>query len=70
MSSLTTPTQLSTIHPLAHIIDTCALSFSSLALFSLPQLHHVTASHPSPGDNHQSTGWRSERRQGEAKMPA
>ena len=29
--------------------------------YSLSQPHRVTASHPSPGDNHQSTGGRSER---------
>ena len=28
----------------------------------------VSASHPSPGDNHQSTGEGSERTQGQAKM--
>ena len=33
-------------------------------------LYHVMASHPSPGDNHQSTGGRSERTQGQAKMAA
>ena len=30
--------------------------------------HHVTASPSSPGDNHKSTGGRSERIQGQAKM--
>ena len=49
------------IHPLAHILDTWALIFSSCALFSLSQLHHVTSSLPSRCDNHQSTGGRSER---------
>ena len=39
-------------------------------IFSLPQPHHVTASHPSPGDNHQSTRGRSERTQGQAKISA
>ena len=38
------------IHHLAHILDICALIFSSCALFSLSQPHHVTASHPSLGD--------------------
>ena len=35
----------------------------------LSQPHHVTASHPSPGDNHQSTGGPTKRTQGEAKWP-
>ena len=58
MSSQTTHT-LPNIHPLAHILDTSALIFSCYALFSLSQPHNVMASHPSPGDNHQSTGGRS-----------
>ena len=59
------------IHPLAHILDTCALIFSSCALFcSLSQPHHVTSSLPSLCDNHQSTGGRSERTQCQAKMAA
>ena len=32
--------------------------------------HYVTPSHPSAGDNHQNTGGRSERTQGQAKMTA
>ena len=36
--------------------------------FSLSQSHHVSASYPSPGDNHQSTVGQSERTQGQAKM--
>ena len=43
------------IHPLAHILDICTLIFSSCDLFyGLSQPHHVTASHPSPGDTHQN----------------
>ena len=38
--------------------------------YSLSHLHHVTASLPSPCDNHQSTGGRSERIQCLAKMAA
>ena len=56
------------IHPLAHILDAWALIFSSCAFYSLSQPHHVTASVPSPCDNHQSTGGRSDRTQGQAKM--
>ena len=36
--------------------------------YRLSQPHLVTASHSSPGDNHQSTGGQSERTQGQAKM--
>ena len=57
------------IHPLAHILDTCALMFSSCALFySLFHPNQVTATHPSPVDNHQSTRGRSERTESQAKM--
>ena len=38
------------IHPLAHIPDICALIFNGCAPFQFTQLHHVTPSHPSPGD--------------------
>ena len=61
---------INNIHSLAQILDIYALIFSSCAIFSLSQPHHVTASHPSPDDNHQSTGGRSERIQGQAKMAA
>ena len=49
-------------HSLANIFDICALIFSSCALFTVyhNSIMHVTASHPSPGDNQQSTGGRSE----------
>ena len=56
------------IHPLAHILDTWALIFSSCALFSLSQPHHVTASLPSW--YHQSMRGLYERTQGQAKMAA
>ena len=37
---------------LVHILNTCAFIFTSCPLFySLPHLHHVTASHLAPGDN-------------------
>ena len=52
---------------LAHILDICALKISSCPLFSLSQPHHVTASHPSPGDNHQNTGGPFERTLGQSK---
>ena len=46
MSSQITHTVIK-IHPLAHILDTWALIFSSWTLFySLSELHHVTASLP------------------------
>ena len=48
---------------LAHIHDICSLILSSCA-------HFYRLSHPSPGDNHQSTGGRSVRTQGQAKMAA
>ena len=38
--------------------------------YSLPRPHHLTASHPTPGDNHRSTGRRSERTHGQAKSAA
>ena len=37
---------------------------------SFSQPHHVTASHPSPGNNHQSTGGRSERTHCQAELHA
>ena len=44
-------------YPLPHIVCTYSLIFSSCGSFySLPQQDHVTASHSSPGDNHQSAG--------------
>ena len=67
MSSQITHTQSSLILPLGNIIDICALIFSCCAIFTV-QPHHVTASHPSPGDNHQSTRGRSERTQAQANM--
>ena len=49
------------------IYDTCALIFSSCSFFfSLSQTHHVAASLPSPGDNHQSMEGRSESIQSQA----
>ena len=43
------------------------LDFQQLRIYySLSQPHHVTASHSSPGYNHQSKGRRSERTQGKA----
>ena len=39
---------------LAHILDTYPLILSSCALFVVSQPHHVTASHPSPDDNHRA----------------
>ena len=47
------------ITALDHILNICALIFSSCAIFSLSQPHHVMVSHSSPGDNHQRTGGRS-----------
>ena len=45
-------TQSSNTHHLAHITVTLCLYFQYLCpLYSLPQPHHVTAPHPSPGDN-------------------
>ena len=48
-----------------------SLDFQLLRPFhSVSQPHHVTASLPSPCNNHQSMGGRSERTQGQAKMAA
>ena len=41
--------------------------FSSCSLSSLSQPHHVTASHPSPVENHQSNGGQSERQRAKKK---
>ena len=41
--------------------------FSSCAFYSLSQPHRVTASHHSPGHNHQSTGERSEEHRAKQK---
>ena len=35
MSSQITPTQSSSIHPFAHMLDTCALIFSSCTIFTI-----------------------------------
>ena len=64
MSSQITHTQSSNMHPLAHILDTCALIFSSCALFTVYPNRIPRA----PGDNHLVTGGRSERTQGQVKM--
>ena len=57
--------------PLGPILDICDLIFNKCTIFySLSQPHHVTVSHPSPGDNHRSTGMPSERTQGQAKIAA
>ena len=60
------------IHPWAHILDICALIFSCWSIFnSLSQPNRVTASHPPLQVNkHKSTGGRSERTQGQAKIAA
>ena len=52
MSSPITLAQSPTIHPLAHILGSCA--FTSVVapfFYSLSKLHHETASHPSLGVN-------------------
>ena len=59
----------SNIHLFAHIFESCTLIFSICALYSLSQPHHVTASHPSPGDNHQSTGGRPNEHRDKQKWP-
>ena len=46
------------------------LIFSSCAIFSLSQPHHVMASLPSSCDNHQSTGGGSVKTQCQVKMAA
>ena len=70
MSSQTTHTQSSNIHPLAHILDAGTLIFSCCVYFSLSQPHHVTEANPSPGNDHLSTGGRFERTQDQPKMGA
>ena len=67
MSSQITHTQSSNIHPIANILVTCVLISSSCTLFSLPQPHHATASHPSPRGRI-TTGGRSERTRSQAKI--
>ena len=57
MSSEIKLSQSSNTHPSAHAPGTCTLIFSSCACFTVyPQLHHVTASHPSPCDNPSQRG--------------
>ena len=54
--------------PLSPYTRNLRFGFQQLRPFYiLPQPHHVTASHPSPGNNHQSTGGQSERTKGDAK---
>ena len=68
MSIQITRTQSST-YRLYLIYLTSAPWYSVVAPFySLSQAHHVTASHPSTGDNQESMGGQSERTQGQAKM--
>ena len=66
-----THTQSFTYTPL-HIYLTAWLAYIHFqqlsSIYSLPKPHHVPASHPSPGDNRQSTGEKSERTQGQGKM--
>ena len=68
MSSQIAHTQSFNKHPLAHILDTSALIFSSCALLQFTPTASCDGIPPSTGDNHQSTGGRSERTQGWAKM--
>ena len=75
MSSQITPRQSSNTHSLAHIPGSCALIFSSWAVFTLPQPHHVTASHPSPDYNPPKRGravrkntWTKQKRQRETQL--
>ena len=70
MSSQITHTHNHQYTPLSPYTWHLRLDFQKLRrpFYSLSQLHQVTASHPSPGDNHQSTGGWSERTQGHAKM--
>ena len=57
--------------PLSPYTWRLSLDFQSLhPFYSLSQPHHATASLPSPCDNHQSMGGRSERTQGQAKTAA
>ena len=57
--------------PLSPYTWLLSLDFQELGPFySLSQPHHVTASLPSPCDNYQSTGGRSERTQCQAKISA
>ena len=58
------------MHTLAQIVDIYALSSVVTPFLQFIPPHHVTASHPSPGDNHHNTGGWSERTQGQAKMAA
>ena len=46
------------------------LDFQLRSSYSLSQPHRVTASHPSPGDNHHSTLGQFKRTRGQAKMAA
>ena len=56
--------------PLSPYTQHLWIDFQQSCLFySLSQLHHVMASHPSPGGHHQSTGEWSERTLGQAKWP-
>ena len=57
ISSQTMQAQLSNIHALAHILGTCTLILSSCTIFTDPQKHHVTASHPSKGDKPSEHEW-------------
>ena len=69
MSSQITHTQSSNIHPLAHILETLELIFSSCASLSVYQNRIMfIKTNLFPGDNHQSTGGRSERTPGQANM--
>ena len=68
MSSQITHT-LSSTYTSYPLYLTYAPWFSVVAPFySLSQLHHVTAAHPSPGDNHQSMRGESKRTLGKVKM--
>ena len=71
MSSQITRTHRHQDTPLSQYTWQLSLDFQYLRPFySLSQSHHVTASLPSPCDNHQRMGGRSERKQGQAKMTA
>ena len=70
MSSQITHTQSSTYTPKPIYLISGSWFSVVGPFYNLSQPHHVTASYPSPGANHQSTGGLSEITQCQAKMAA
>ena len=68
MSSQITNAQPSNIHAIGNLLGTCALISIVTFFYNLPQLRHVTASRPSPGDEPPEQGPKEHRNRWQSKV--